>query len=193
MNTDTYHHGDLRAVVLREAAQLVIDKGVDALSLRELARRANVSHSAPAHHFGDKHGLLTALAAQGFDLLAEALTAAGDDFLEVAVAYVRFATQDYPGHYAVMFLGTAISMDDPELQQARSRSEAVLMHGASSVRPGGENQDSTFVPLAAFTLVHGLATLWNAEAIGPQYRAIGVEQLTRQIGSLTFRYAGTGE
>lgn len=186
MSDDTYHHGDLRATVLREASTMVLEHGVDALSLRELARRAGVSHAAPAHHFGDKRGLLTALAAQGFELLTDALDAAGDDFLEVAVAYVRFATEQYPGHYIVMFLGTAVDLNDPQLRRARQKAEVVLRRGSARVHPRGSDQDTTFAPLAAFSLVHGLATLWNSQSIADGYRALGVEELARRLGTLLF-------
>ena len=72
MSRQTYHHGDLRAAILTEAARLVAERGADGVSLRELAREAGVSHAAPAHHFTDRRGLFTALAAQGFGLLATA-------------------------------------------------------------------------------------------------------------------------
>src|SRR5918998_1032836 len=91
-----YHHGQLRQVILAAAVDALAESGPARLSLRELARRAGVSHAAPAHHFGDKAGLLTAVAAEGYTLLAEALTAAqqlAGDFLDVGVAYVRFAVE----------------------------------------------------------------------------------------------------
>ncbi len=66
MDRPNYHHGDLRAAILSEAARLVAERGADRVSLRELARSAGVSHAAPAHHFVDRRGLFTALAAQGF-------------------------------------------------------------------------------------------------------------------------------
>ena len=75
MSRDTYHHGDLKAVILAKAAALVAERGADGISLRELARAAGVSHAAPAHHFTDRRGLFTALAAQGWLLLADALRA----------------------------------------------------------------------------------------------------------------------
>jgi AcrR family transcriptional regulator len=68
-----YHHGDLRRAVLDAAVAAIAESGPAALSLRDLARRAEVSHAAPAHHFGDKAGVLTALAAEGYALLADAL------------------------------------------------------------------------------------------------------------------------
>ena len=70
MKRDSYYHGDLKAVILAHAADLVAERGADGVSLRELARAAGVSHAAPAHHFVDRRGLFTALAAQGWHMLA---------------------------------------------------------------------------------------------------------------------------
>src|SRR5918998_1426102 len=95
-DTRPYHHGNLRRAVLDAAITAIAESGPDALSLRQLATRIGVSHGAPAHHFGDRAGLLTAVAAEGYELLAEALTAAqrqAGDFLDVGVAYVRFAVE----------------------------------------------------------------------------------------------------
>src|SRR5699024_12294099 len=79
-------------------------RGVDALSMRDLARQAGVSHGAPAHHFGDRRGLLTALATDGFQRLATILepSVTAEHFDQTAVAYVRFAAT-HPGHFDVMF------------------------------------------------------------------------------------------
>src|ERR1700761_4999963 len=101
MSRDTYHHGDLKAVILAKAATLVAERGADGVSLRELARVAGVSHAAPAHHFTDRRGLFTALATEGYWLLAAALTDARPRFIDAARAYVGFAV-DHPGHYEVM-------------------------------------------------------------------------------------------
>lgn len=57
-----YHHGDLHAALLEAAGQILEERGTEGLTLRAAARRIGVSHGAPAHHFGDKRGLLTALA-----------------------------------------------------------------------------------------------------------------------------------
>ena len=72
-NGRPYHHGDLRRALLDEAVASLRESGTAALSLRDLARRAGVSHAAPAHHFGDKRGLLTAVAAEGYRRLAGSL------------------------------------------------------------------------------------------------------------------------
>src|SRR6478736_10491603 len=102
MSSDrTYHHGDLRRAVLTAALDVIRTEGPGALSLRDLARRAGVSHAAPAHHFKDRTGLLTAIAAEGYALFADALADA-PDLRERGVAYVRFAAT-HPAHFQVMF------------------------------------------------------------------------------------------
>ncbi|MEU6014488.1 TetR/AcrR family transcriptional regulator [Streptomyces sp. NPDC047515] len=100
MQTRRYHHGDLRAALLVRAEQTLREKGVAALSLRELARDLGVSHAAPSRHFKDKQALLDALALDGFARLRETLVASqvsvGESFAErlgaLAHAYVDFAT-----------------------------------------------------------------------------------------------------
>jgi AcrR family transcriptional regulator len=152
-----YHHGDLRRAILSAAVDAITAVGSANLSLRDVARRAGVSHAAPVHHFGDKAGVLTALAEEGFDLLAEALTAAGDDFAEAGVAYVRFAVA-HPAHFEVMFRPDTHHRDDPALAAARARAGAVLARGAAR-KPGDYND------VAAWSLMHGFATLWQAGAL----------------------------
>src|SRR3954469_21441290 len=125
MSRGTYHHGDLKAVILAKTAGLVATRGADAISLRELAREAGVSHAAPAHHFTDRRGLFTALAAEGWRKLAAALDGARPEFIDAALAYVRFAL-DHPGHYAVMFDRSLVNADDPELVDAQNAAGAAL-------------------------------------------------------------------
>ncbi|HEX2849741.1 MAG TPA: TetR/AcrR family transcriptional regulator [Acidimicrobiales bacterium] len=154
-----YHHGDLRRALLDEAVAVIAAEGPSVLSLRDLARRIGVSHAAPAHHFGDKRGLLGAVAAEGFDLLATALEAAYEhrgDFLEVGLAYVRFAV-DHPAHFEVMFRRDLYAADDEEVQAAERRAEAVLYGPIAALVPGA---DVVGVGVAAWSLVHGFATLW---------------------------------
>ena len=73
-----YHHGDLRRALLAAALDVIATDGPAALSLRDLARRAGVSHAAPAHHFRDRTGLLTAVAVEGYGMLADALARPAD-------------------------------------------------------------------------------------------------------------------
>src|SRR2546429_7116277 len=97
--TRQYHHGDLRPALLRAAVETIAETGPAAMSLREVARRAGVTHAAAAYHFGDKAGLLTAVAAEGDRLLGEALRGARPGVLELGGAYVGFAvSQPAPLH-----------------------------------------------------------------------------------------------
>src|SRR5690242_4627498 len=106
-----YHHGDLRRTLLEASLELIAESGLDALSLREVARRAGVSPGAPYHHFESREQLLTALAVDGFALLGEAMRSARDaagaeDVIErfgaIGEAYVRFALA-HPAHFRLMF------------------------------------------------------------------------------------------
>jgi AcrR family transcriptional regulator len=159
-----YHHGDLRTVILAETARLVADRGADGVSLRELARNAGVSHAAPAHHFTDRRGLFTALAAEGFSLLADALEAARGDFAAAALAYVRFAIE-HPGHYAVMFDRSLVDAGDADLAAAQAAAGAELSRGVTTLQDPHARADPAGAELAAWSLVHGFAMLWLNHAV----------------------------
>jgi AcrR family transcriptional regulator len=148
-----YHHGDLRRVLLEAAVDAVAERGAAALSLRDLARRAGVSHAAPTHHFGDKAGLLTAVAVEGFTRLNAALAEARD-FAEAGVAYVLFATS-HPGYFAVMFRPELYHRDDAAVLAVRDEATAMLRGGAHEAF----GDDDRLPALAAWSLVHGMATL----------------------------------
>jgi len=167
-----YHHGDLRRALLTAAEEAITENGVATLSMRDLARRAGVSHAAPTHHFGDKAGLLTALATEGFDQLAKAMATsllASNSFLELGVTYIRFALTRR-ALFEVMFRPELYHPDDPELLAARARSADVL-YGAVSDLPdstlaarqpgaGPASPEVRTAGLAAWSMVHGFATLW---------------------------------
>src|SRR5690242_7052107 len=126
-----YHHGDLRRALLDAAAAAIVEHGPAALSLRDLARRANVSHAAPTHHFGDKAGLLTALAVAGFTELAQILRQTREStgsFLELGIAYVGFAV-DHRAHFEVMYRPDLYHADDPAVVAARAAAAESLYGG----------------------------------------------------------------
>ncbi|QFZ18206.1 TetR/AcrR family transcriptional regulator [Saccharothrix syringae] len=176
-----YHHGDLRRAVLAAAVAAITEHGPAAVSLRDLARRVGVSHAGPVHHFKDKAGLLTALAAEGFALLADALTAtreAGGDFLDAGVAYVRFAL-DHRAHFEVMFRPDLYHADDEAVRAAEARAREVLVAGA-----GQTGAEPEVARVAAWSLVHGFATLWNTGALARADR--DPEQLARAAARLLF-------
>lgn len=180
MGRDSYHHGDLRATILAEAATLVAERGADGLSLRELAREAGVSHAAPAHHFTDRRGLFTALATEGFGMLADALSSARPDFLDAALAYVRFAV-DHPGHYEVMFDKSLYDASDPELVAAETAAGAELAAGVATLDDPRAKADPQAAALAAWSLVHGFSLLWlnktipdDADPVATVHRVAGM-------------------
>ncbi|BCJ38296.1 TetR family transcriptional regulator [Actinocatenispora thailandica] len=170
-----YHHGQLREAILAAAVETIEAGGLATLSLRDLARRAGVSHAAPAHHFGDRAGLLTALAADGFRLLSDALTEAGEDFLERGVAYVRFGTR-HRAHFQVMFRPDLHRPDDPDLVAAQQRASDLLYSGAATV-----DADASTTGLAGWSLVHGFTSLYNAGALPDQ--PDDAEALARRVAA----------
>jgi AcrR family transcriptional regulator len=156
-HTGAYHHGALRRAVLDAAVEVLDTEGPDGLRLRDLARRIGVSHAAPAHHFGDRVGLLTAVAIEGFDLLADALDGV-DDLLERGVAYVRFGTRHRP-YFEVMFRTDLHRRDDPDLLRARERAGALLRSGVEAQTQS--RGDTALAGAAAWSIAHGFATLAN--------------------------------
>jgi AcrR family transcriptional regulator len=185
MSRPTYHHGDLRAVILTEAARLVAERGADRVSLRELAREAGVSHAAPTHHFTDRRGLFTALAAQGFDLLAAALTAARPSFLEAALAYVRFAIE-HPGHYRVMFDKSLLDSSNRELTAAQAAAGDELSRGVASLPDQHAKADPAGAELAAWSLVHGFSMLWLNDGVNAGVKATDPMVTVERIATMLF-------
>jgi AcrR family transcriptional regulator len=159
-----YHHGDLRRALLASAAAAIEEDGVAKLSLRDLARRAGVSHAAPAHHFGDKAGLLTALAVEGYSRLGEALSQA-PSFLDGGVAYVLFAVENR-AHFEVMFRPELYHADDPALVEAQAQSGAALYAGAEQLPDAAADPGLVrSTALAGWSIAHGFATLWLSGAL----------------------------
>jgi AcrR family transcriptional regulator len=159
-----YHHGDLRPALLAAAVGTIEDTGAAAMSLREVARRAGVTHTAATYHFGDKGGLLAAVAAEGYHMLADALLAAREQkqsFLEMGVAYVHFALT-HPAHFEVMYHPALYAHDDPDVQEAK-RNTAALLYGSRDA-----TAEQIAAGVAAWSIVHGFVTLWINGNLPPQ-------------------------
>lgn len=183
----TYHHGDLRQAILTAALDVIAAEGPSALSLRDLARRAGVSHAAPAHHFKDRAGLLTAVATEGFDLLAAALAEAGN-LNDAGVRYVRFAAE-HPAHFTVMFQPDLHRPDDPELLAAKDRAGAGLRAGVAGVPAGGRGPDQRLAGVAAWSLAHGFATLLLSHNLAGPIGEQDPEDVFRTVAGLLFASA----
>ena len=160
----SYHHGDLRAALLSAAEDELAERGMEAFSLRSVAKRAGVSHAAPAHHFGDAQGLLTALAAEGFRqfLAAQAAREAVADkdpasqLVAAGLGYVDFAMAR-PTIFRLMWQSNRPDFAMPELAQA---SRAAFQHLVDqSMAAGGR---SAADEAAVWAMAHGLADLLAA-------------------------------
>jgi AcrR family transcriptional regulator len=164
-----YHHGALRSTLLDKVGRIIREQGVGIVSIREVARRARVSHAAPAHHFGNKSGLLTAFAVQGYERLADTIhatiAAAGATTPPGVLAamgrgYVKFAV-DNPEHFRVMFPGEAIDQQDPAYIAASDRCFGPLIDIVRRAeREGYLSEEPMLVAASAWSIVHGLAALW---------------------------------
>jgi AcrR family transcriptional regulator len=172
-----YHHGALRPALIAAAEALISERGLDRFSLRETARRAGVSPAAPAHHFKDARGLLTAIAAQAFADLAEALdladASAGDDRVAriraQGMAYVAFAL-DRPALFDLMWRRALLDNDDPQLTEAGNRAWELLDQATRGRgAPHSGPLDPALAPsTAAWSIVHGFARLAIDGAFGPE-------------------------
>jgi len=162
-----YHHGDLRQALLTTAEGLLAERGVEGFTLRECARRVGVSPAAPAHHFGNVTGLLTAIATLGFVGLAQAMDQAvssdgtpQERLAAIGLAYIRFALA-YPARFRVMFGRFPLDQDDAELSRAGERTFRMLADtiAAQPARRGQLDEGGKADLVTAWSMVHGFAYL----------------------------------
>jgi AcrR family transcriptional regulator len=165
MDGKPYHHGDLRAALLAAAEAEISAHGIEGFSLRQVARRAGVSHAAPAHHFGDANGLLTALAAEGFRrfrAMQAVREAAADQtpraqMIAAGMGYVDFALAR-PALFRLMHASDRPAYDTPDLGSVAKESYEHLWGGVARIRP-----DPSIADVAAvWAIAHGLADLLSS-------------------------------
>lgn len=166
--TERYHHGNLRAALIAAAEVELAENGAEHFSLRACARRANVSHAAPAHHFGDTAGLLDALTALGFDRLSETMTVemqqassdVGDQLAASAIGYVRYAIEN-PHLFKLMFVTQFRPEASTSLQESADKAFAILVEVvAKRIGAAPLGTANGWVDVAAlWASVHGYAQL----------------------------------
>lgn len=173
-----YHHGNLKAALLQAAVELIAEVGPAAFTLREVARRAGISHNAPYRHFREKDELLAAVATEGFERLADALgkspkatrtrkpNAALRRFQASGLAYVRFALRS-PEHLLVMFDWPLPPDRYTELSAASEHAFSALVGFVEAAQSEGSlpNGDPRAMACMAWSLVHGVAKLAIAKRL----------------------------
>ena len=189
----SYHHGDLRNALLAATEALLEDAGLEGFTLREVARRAGVSHGAPAHHFGDVTGLLSAFTADSFTQLADAMAArrgaAGrnpfDQLTATGIGYVEYALT-HRARFQLMFRSDRLDPAYPPLVEAGARAYGELtgcIEALAPARPGNSAKALERTALA-WSMVHGFASLMLdnrgfADAVGR-----GRERALRMVEAL---------
>lgn len=182
-----YHHGDLRRAIVKAALEILRETQSLEFSLRELARRAGVSHNAPYKHFADKRELLAAVSAAGFEMLAKRMTSeiAGlgrprEQLFAMLRAYIDHGVEN-PALYSLMFgsyLGgperSRPAIELAEAEKAKSLLAGVIIAGGLGPTipdaPRNERKIAGAI-LACWSLVHGLTLLLADGLVGPKKKS----------------------
>lgn len=186
-----YHHGQLERAAIDGAVAEVETVGVAAVSMRRIARRAGVSHAALSYQFGDKTGIFTAVATEGFRLSAEMIGAVAtgpDGFMRGGQAYIAFALT-HRGHFEVMFRPYLYRNDDPDLVSAKTAAFDILYGTARSSLTSYRSEpvtdeDVRGLVIAGWSLSHGFATLALTDNLSEQLdtdTAMLASQVTRGV------------
>lgn len=190
----SYHHGDLRRAILDAAEHRLMEGGIEAVTIRACARDADVSPAAPIHHFGSRKGLLSALAARGFEQLVARLdadlatrTERGPSLL--VGAYVAFAVTT-PKMFDLMWREDVLHPDNPDLSRARRTAlECLQSHVTTTERCGDERIGA----IRTWSLAHGLATLLLH---GRMQKALGLPgstlSTTQDFSALAYTHGFSG-
>jgi AcrR family transcriptional regulator len=194
----SYHHGDLRAALITAAETTLAESGVEDFSLRQVAKRVGVSHSAPAHHFGDAQGLLCALAAEGFrrfraTMLARQAAAPADPMAQLVASglgYLDFA-ETSPALFTLMFASERSKPGTAELADAGQAAFQVLTEAIAGLRGVSPFEDESAMAdvIACWSMAHGFAQLLLAGRMGevearakPEREALFRRMIERAVG-----------
>lgn len=156
---------NLRRSLLDASLALIEAEGLEGFSMREVARRAGVSHQAPYHHFPGREAILAAIVAEGFQQLRDDSLAAlegegdaGKRFTAIGKAYFDFALNN-PAHFKLMFRSELVREDKHDETRECAQSAFDVLVGVAKDVAKSSGQDDHLVVLAGWSMVHGLATL----------------------------------
>ncbi len=184
MGKNNYHHGDLPCALLKAAEAELAEHGLEKFSLRAVAKRAQVSHAAPAHHFKNSQGLLTALAASAYDRLVEYQEARQNNaakdprsqIIALGLGYIDFATT-HPALFRLIFASDRPDRTDRVFECAALGAFNRLIEAtrATTGREPSEDRNAMMRLMASWSVVHGLAELVVS---GRAERTLGLSGLT---------------
>jgi len=192
--TEKYHHGNLRQALIDAGRQLLIEKGINGLSLRETAKAAGVSHTAPYRHFKDKDMLLAAIAESGFESLAEALQTVAEShsddpekqLAEAAIAYVKLAITHIEMHQ--LMFGSVL--DDDSMSKSMLETKQMAFNTLFKIIENGQKQkiykksETLELSVAAWSIVHGYAMLVSTGQLKETATSLmQIEKLARGVAT----------
>lgn len=190
---------DLRQKVLKASLALIEEDGLDRLSMREVARKAGVSHQAPYYYFGDREAILAAIAGEGFSKLEQSLVRAAAQAGSEPVkaieamgrAYVEFALR-HPAHFQAMFRADAVPLDRyPEARKHEDEAFGKLVEGIDKALADQPAEVRRTMAIACWAMVHGLATLILEGSLA---RKVGIPRAQQRqmanevIGTFTYLF-----
>jgi len=169
MTEKTYHHGNLKEALIEAGQELLSEKGIEGLSLRKVAKRVGVSHTAPYNHFADKQALLAAISTEGHKQLHQVLRRTFEDIkyqteeilLEISWAYLQFALAD-PGRFKLMFSGALEEeTDHPEYIATAYQNIDLLQEIIEFCQEIGQfpDKDKKLIAIKLWSAVHGFTDL----------------------------------
>ena len=177
--TKTYHHGNLKEALISAGLEILSQKGMEGLSLRNVAKRIGVSHAAPYNHFPDKQALLAAMSTAGHEQLHQTLLETFEKFkhdstdliIEIAWAYLQFAQQD-PDRFKLMF-SSALEEErnHPAFMEISGKSIALFEEIIVFCQSKGQlaGCDVKGIAIKLWSSVHGFTTLMLENQFPPQY------------------------
>lgn len=162
----SYHHGDLRRAILESTLEIIDNQGLEAVSLRAVARRLKVSEAAPYHHFSGKQELLAVLAADAYRSFGERLTravgsAADDPFARLgalARAYIEYGLESR-GRYRLMFGNHMVDLGEYEDVEVAGRPTRTILERVVAGCVGSATVDAAVIENISWSLCHGLTSL----------------------------------
>lgn len=189
-----YHHGNLKQALIEAGQQILIEKGINGLSLRETAKAAGVSHTAPYRHFTDKEALLAAIAESGFDSLAEALLNTieqhpddpKEQLAEATATYVKLAVTRLEMHQLMFGDG----FDDEAMSETMLEKKQQTFNALSKIIENGQKKnifkktETLELVIAAWSMMHGYTMLLTTGQLSESVTSLmQIEKLARSVAT----------